>query len=26
MSEALMLRAFRFDHLSVRTCEQWPHP
>ena len=25
MSEALMLRAFRVDHLSVRTCEQWPH-
>ena len=20
-----MLRAFRLDHLSVRTCEQWPH-
>jgi len=25
MSEALMLQAFRLDHLSVRTCEQWPH-
>ena len=25
MSEALMLQAFRVDHLSVRTCEQWPH-
>jgi len=25
MSEALMLWAFRVDHLSVRTCEQWPH-
>jgi len=26
MIEALMLRAFRVDHLSVRTCEQWPRP
>jgi len=26
MSEALMLRDFRVDHLSVRTCEQWRHP
>jgi len=25
MSEALMLQAFRLDHLSVRGCEQWPH-
>jgi len=25
MSEALMLQAFRVDHMSVRTCEQWPH-
>ena len=25
MSEALMLQAFRVDHLPVRTCEQWPH-
>jgi len=24
MSEALLLQAFRLDHLSVRTCEQWP--
>jgi len=24
MSEALMLQAFGVDHLSVRTCEQWP--
>jgi len=26
ISEALMLRDFRVDHLSVRTCEQWQHP
>jgi len=26
MSEALLLQAFRLDHLSVRICEQWPHP
>ena len=26
MSEALLLQAFRLDHLSVRTCEQWPRP
>ena len=25
MSEALLLQAFRLDHLSVRTCEQSPH-
>jgi len=24
MSEALMLQAFCLDHLSVRSCEQWP--